>query len=293
MVALSSVIALDALLALIRVVRNSSEYSHIALVLPGSLTLIYLKRGAIFSKLNLGRPGLRSGIAPIVVLAALVLLRRIASLTVDQQLSASVFLLVSFWIAAFYACFGSTAARRALFPLTFLYFLVPWPKALTEMTIVALQHTSADLVAWMFNLAEIPTLRQGQTFLLVNQQIEVAKECSGIRSSIALLMTGLLFGHLFLRSLWSKAVLLALIPPLAVFKNGLRITTLSILGTYVDPGFLNGPLHHQGGIVFFALALGTLIACLSLLRRFEQMFFPSGPAEIGLCTFLFLIAWCL
>ena len=55
-----------------------------------------------------------------------------------------------------------------------------------------------------------------------------------------------------------------------VVKNGLRIVTLSILANYVDPGFLYGRLHREGGIVFFLLALGLLLPVYKLLKRGED-----------------------
>jgi len=53
-------------------------------------------------------------------------------------------------------------------------------------------------------------------------------------------------------------------------KNGIRIVTLSLLSIYVDPSFLTGNLHHQGGILFFLLALGILLPLLWLLQQHER-----------------------
>ena len=102
--------------------------------------------------------------------------------------------------------------------------------------------------------------------------IEIAKECSGIRSSVALVITSLLAGHLFLRSSWKKAVLTLTTVPLLIVKNGIRIVTLSLLSIYVDPGFLTGGLHRDGGILFFFLALALLTPVLWLLQKSE----PTG-----------------
>jgi len=191
------------------------------------------------------------------------------SVAPEYSLTASAFLLVTFWIGGFCACFGLGAGRKALFPLLFLYLSVPIPEPLMARVVVALQHASADAASAFYGIAGVPVMRFGQVFVLSNQRIEVAAECSGIRSSIALFITGLLFSHLFLRRNWSKVLLIAGIVPLAVFKNGLRIFTLSVLANYVDPRFLTGPLHHNGGVFFFSVALGVLVLLLLALRRFE------------------------
>ena len=85
--------------------------------------------------------------------------------------------------------------------------------------------------------------------------IEIADECSGIRSSLALVMTVLLAGHMFLTSAWKKALLALAVIPLTIVKNGIRIVSLTLLAVHVNPSFLTGQLHHEGGIVFFVLAL--------------------------------------
>jgi exosortase len=107
--------------------------------------------------------------------------------------------------------------------------------------------------------------------------IEVAQECSGIRSSLVLLGVSLVASHWFLRSAWTKAILILVTVPLAIAKNGMRIVTLSLLSVYVDPGFLTGRLHHQGGIVFFSVALVLLVSMLLVLKRSEG----EGPGILS------------
>src|SRR5207244_11592806 len=118
------------------------------------------------------------------------------------------------------------------------------------------------------------------SFALPGVTIEVAKECSGIRSSLALLVTSLLAGHLFLRSGWRKSVLVLAILPLLVVKNGIRIVTLSLLSIYVDPGFLTGSLHHEGGIIFFLLALILLAPVLWFLQRLKRTRSEEHTSEL-------------
>src|SRR5205814_1690321 len=131
----------------------------------------------------------------------------------------------------------------------------------------------------VFKLLPLPVVREGVTFTLADLQIEVARECSGIRSSIALLITGLLASHLWLRRWRSKAVVWLLIYPLAVFKNGLRIVTLCLLTLYVDEGFITGDLHTRGGSIFFGIALAILLPALLVLRKLE-----TGRVRSGRCN---------
>jgi exosortase/archaeosortase family protein len=57
---------------------------------------------------------------------------------------------------------------------------------------------------------------------------------------------------------------------IAMFKNSIRIVTLSLLGNYVDPVILTSSLHREGGTPFFVLALLLLAPILFLLRRSEK-----------------------
>jgi exosortase/archaeosortase family protein len=92
-----------------------------------------------------------------------------------------------------------------------------------------------------------------------------------------LVVTTMVFAHLFLRSWWRKVLLVAAAIPLSVAKNGLRIFTIAELGTRVDPGFLDGKLHHNGGILFFGIAVVAVGALLWVLRRTELQASSAHP----------------
>jgi exosortase len=178
--------------------------------------------------------------------------------------------LLCMWIGGFALTFGSHGLRSAAFPLAFLIFLVPPPGPLLQSVIGKLQHASVELTYWGFRLTNTPVYREGITFTLPNLNIEVARECSSIRSSISLLLTTIIAVHLFLKSKLNKVLLIALVVPIAVFKNAMRIVILSLLAIYVDRSFIDGKLHHRGGFVFFLLALSLVFGLMSLLRRFEE-----------------------
>jgi hypothetical protein len=54
-----------------------------------------------------------------------------------------------------------------------------------------------------------------------------------------------------------------------MFKNGIRIITLSLLGNYVDPRILSSSLHKEGGLPFFILGLALMAPILFFLRKTE------------------------
>jgi exosortase len=169
--------------------------------------------------------------------------------------------------AGFAFLFGRTALHNARFSLLFLLLAAPLPAPVLLQVVHFLQKGSAEIAAALFHLTGVPYAREGMIFDFGNLSIVVAEECSGIRSSIAILILALLAGHFYLRSFWKQAIFVASAIFVMILKNGIRIATLTLLALFVNPSFLFGRLHHQGGIVFFLLGLLAMFPVLTLLRR--------------------------
>jgi exosortase len=122
-------------------------------------------------------------------------------------------------------------------------------------------------VSLLFTMLGMPVTRDGYVFHLPQFSIEVAKECSGIRSSIALIITGAIAGKLFLLSGWQRVLLAISLIPIAILKNAIRIVSLSVIGAFFDERIFEGDLHRKGGIVFFVIALFLVWAVIASLRR--------------------------
>jgi exosortase len=189
---------------------------------------------------------------------------------IDVQLSIEMLSIVIWWIGSFVLCFGSHVARLFLFPLCFLFWLVPIPAPLLEKIVAIWQHGSAISASLLFSALGIPNTQNGIMLSIPGLNLEVAQECSSLRSSLMLIVTSMVLAQLFLQSFWRKTVVVLAAIPLSIAKNGVRIFTISMLGTRVDPGFLHGNLHRHGGIVFFLLALGVVVLLLWLLNRSEN-----------------------
>jgi exosortase len=249
---------------------NKSEYySHIALIPLVSIYLIFQKRKEIFAKQNYS---FFRGILLLSIGVILYLVGRIIGIQLEKNDYASLIMLsvVIFINGAFILFYGLQAFRAALFPLLFLIFVIPIPAVLMDHIIYFLQVGSTEFTNLLFMISGVPFVRDGFAFNLPNVSIEVAKQCSGIRSGLALFITALLAGHLFLKSNWRKFILVLCSIPIAMFKNGIRIVTLSLLGNYVDPRILSSSLHKDGGIPFFILGLLVMAPILFFLRKTEK-----------------------
>lgn len=251
--------------------------SHILLIPLVSAYLLYTERARIF---RTTRYSIIPGLTLILVGIALYWFAAKGYLPLEGNgwLSAAALSIVLMWGGGFLACYGQEATRAAAFPLLFLLFMVPIPDAMLERTIHLLQEGSTNVACLLFKAVGVPVLREGFVLTLPGLRIEVAKECSGIRSSMALFITCLLAGHLFLRTKWRVALFALISLPMAIIKNGIRIATLTLLSIYVNPSFLTGNLHHEGGFVFFLLALGLLAPIFLMLEKSERRREPQNPA---------------
>jgi exosortase len=178
--------------------------------------------------------------------------------------------LILLFFAGFAAIFGGAAAKQTWFPFAFAAFAIPLPQSLLDHVISTLQWGSAGVADIVFQLTGLPVLREGLVFRMPSFAIEVASECSGIRSSIALLILAVLIVHFSFTRFWKKAVFVFAGLLMMLIKNGVRIATLTLLAQYVNRSFLFGSLHHEGGVVFFLLALALLLPLYWLLRRGER-----------------------
>ena len=115
-------------------------------------------------------------------------------------------------------------------------------------------------------------------------RIEIAKECSGINSSIALLIIMLLVAYEICHSNWRRIALVIVVIPLSIIKNAIRIVTLTMLATHVDPSFLTGRLHHEGGFVFYLISLALVYPIWKLLQKTEKVRATSSVAPQEVLT---------
>jgi exosortase len=255
--------------ALFDLARSNDSASHVVVAPFVTLALVYQSRTVIFSSVRCAWfAGLGIIVAGLALVSLAVSLSQLPS-PAGSSLTAAVAALVILYVGGFVMFYGRDAFGAALFPLLFLGFMIPIPQVVLDRAIYFLQAGSAEMVAGLFTLTGTPHLREGFTFNLPTLAIEIAEECSGIRSSIALLFTSLLAGHMFLNDAWKKAVVVAAIVPIAIVKNGIRIVSLSLLAIHVDPDFLVGRLHHDGGVVFFLVGLVILAFVLTFLRNLK------------------------
>jgi exosortase C (VPDSG-CTERM-specific) len=260
------------LVGLVRYSFTSDLNSHVILIPCISAYLIWLRRGKALPVIS-SSPAL--AVIPLALgLAGLEGLwgpaRVSEGFSPEDHFALTTFCYLCFLWAGALAILGGTFLRRFLFEASFLIFAVPMPAWLRHGMEVFFQYASADAAALLFGMTGSTVFREGLVFHLPGIVIQVAEECSGIRSSYVLFITSLLAGEMFLRSPWKRAVLAIFVIPLGILRNGFRIFTIGMLCVHVDPSMIDSPIHHRGGPVFFVISLIPLFALLLWMRRRER-----------------------
>jgi len=195
--------------------------------------------------------------------------RFFASPSPNDHLALTILAFVSFVAAGGFVFLGKTWMRELWFPFAFLIFLVPLPDQLVFWLETASKLASADAANLFFNISGTPLVRDGTVFQLPGIVIEVAQECSGIRSSLVLFITSLLVAHLFLKTAWRRIALVAFVIPLGILRNGFRILVIGLLCVHYGPQMIHSVIHRKGGPLFFVLSLIPLFLLLWWLHRGE------------------------
>jgi exosortase len=268
LVGISLLVGWRALAGTFALASSDVQYTYLFLIIPVSAALIFMEWRSLGRVVTLSVHG-GSVLLAIAVLTSCLALVKSAGFSSDLRLSIRMLALALWWIGTFVLCFGPRAARSVLFPLCFVFGLVPLPQNAVDAIVTMLQYGSAWAAYVLFSICGVPVVRDGLLLTIPGLTLQIAEACSSIRSSSMLLVTAMVLAQLLLRSPWRKALVIVLAVPLSVAKNGLRIFTIAILGTRVDPGYLTGKLHHEGGSIFFAVVLLMVFALLWFLRRGE------------------------
>lgn len=259
---------------LIELATSSDLYSHTILIPFVSLYLTWETARAI--DIPNSRPARLWSIFPLSLGA----LSLIVFFTTDFQssgqdaiedyLAYSIFAYVCFIIACCFFSLGKETVRTLIFPILFLLFLVPFPSAVREGIQSFFQHTSAELSYWFIKTSGVPIFREGLIFNMPTIVMEVAPQCSGLRSSLVLFIVSMIASFLFLKSPVKRSIFVFLVIPIGILRNAIRILILALQCYHIGPEEIHGWFHRQGGQPLFAVTLIPLFATLYFFWKSEK-----------------------
>ena len=260
------------LLTLIKYVASSQLHSYILLIPFVSAYLLYIRRDQLPKKYSVDLPlaivSLAIGLGILIFTYWLDFAGRAPG--INDRLTLLTISFLCCLAAGGFFFLGRTWMRAAAFPLAYLSFMIPMPDTMAEALEQASSIASAEMANILFHISGMTFLRAGQIFQLPNITLEVGQECSGIRSSLVLFITSILAANLFLKTTWRRFVLVAIVIPLGILRNGFRIFVIGLLCVHVGPQMIHSLIHRRGGPLFFVISLVPLLLVLWLLRKGEE-----------------------
>ena len=164
---------------------------------------------------------------------------------------------------------GRRVLRILAFPLGFLLLMIPLPGLIYNQITFPLQLMASRFAAASLSLLQVPVLREGNLLVLPNYTLEVVDACSGIRSLMSLAALAIGYGYVAERRMGIRVALAALMLPIAVISNGLRIVGTGVL-TYVSGRpVAEGFFHFFSGWLIFLTATAMMLLSHWSLRGFS------------------------
>jgi exosortase len=173
---------------------------------------------------------------------------------------------------------GREWLRKIFFPFFLFVFLVPFSTVIEPVTF-PLRLIAAKIVELICHgVLAIDVLREGTELKDPANQYhyEVAAACSGIRSFVAIGLMATVGAFVYFKQWWRRGVLFALVIPLALAGNILRLLTIILAADF--GGQSAGNFVHEGGPGGMISLLPYVPAIFGLMyagRRLEE----TKPAE--------------
>ena len=259
---------LDVARAMVTIWNRSETFAHGFLVAPASVWLAWGMRNAL--KRTAATP-FWPGLILVVLSGAGWLVAESAGVASVAQLA-----LVMVLVSAIVTIGGWRVALVAAFPLAFLFFAVP----IGEFMVPWLMDRTADFTVAALRATGIPVFREGNFFVIPSGSWSVVEACSGIRYLIASLVGGALFAHLFYRTWWRKAAVLAASIIVPLIANWLRAYMIVMIG-HLSGNTLAVDIDHLiYGWVFFGLVMFLFFWVASFWREDGQAAPTPPPSRL-------------
>ncbi len=227
---------------------NSSTFNHCLLIIPILWWLVDQRKS------ELAKLDPNAWAAPLLWIAAAsfgwllgdaagVALERHAGLVMLLQGSAALLL-------------GPAVTRGLLFPLFYMFFLVPFG----EEFVPALQTITAEMCMWLLGLTGIPAHIDGIYIATPTALFRVAEACSGVKFLVAMVALGALVSNLCFKSWPRRIAFMAACIAIPIMANGLRAFVTIYIAHHGNLDFAASFDHVVFGWVFFGIVIALVMA---------------------------------
>lgn len=173
------------------------------------------------------------------------------------------------FVALLLRIYGFAQVRRWIFPLFYLAFVIPIPGWIIDRMTAPLQILVSTQAANLTAMLGYPVSRQGVVLEVAQYELFVEQACAGMNSLVGLTAVSLFYIYMMRQASWRYALLLvALILPIAVLVNIIRVLVLILITYHYGNEAAQGFLHGTTGMVLFGLALMMIFGIDMILARF-------------------------
>ena len=156
---------------------------------------------------------------------------------------------------------GLPAMLRNWFPFFYLGFVIPPPGWFIDAVTIQLKEWVSFAATHILQFFGVPITQEGVTMQVAQYQLLVEDACSGMNSLVGLIAISLFYIYLVRKASWRYSVfLVALVIPIAILANIIRIIVLVLLTYFFGDGVAQGFLHNIAGLFLFATALSLVFA---------------------------------
>ena len=238
--------------------RDDANYQHGFLVPLLSAFLVWRRRAAL-SRITprgtwLGLPVLLAGIGTLLV----------GDIGAENFLMRSSLLVILAGLILLHL--GKQMFRGVLFPLAYLFFMIPLPAILLYAVTFPLQNVAARQAAWVLDFLGIPVLLDGNVIQLTQISLGVTEACSGIRSLISLIAGAVAWAYVMLPTGWVTVLFVACALPITVFANAGRVVATGLIGQWFGVEYASGFFHEFAGWVVYLFAFACLMGVHGLIQ---------------------------
>jgi len=160
---------------------------------------------------------------------------------------------------------GRKTAQLCLFPIAYLFFMIPVPYPFYKALSLKLRLLDSMVAASWSSFLGVPVYIEGYFLHLPHITLEVADACSGILSIFALMAIGIFYTYIFPTKVWKKVLMLVFLIPIAILSNVVRIVSIAVLIYYSGDWILHSTFHKFNGTFNFLLGLTALILISNIL----------------------------
>ena len=162
---------------------------------------------------------------------------------------------------------GPRVTRHMWPAIAYLVFMVPLPYLMVKTAMTQSRLFEAETTARMLRWLGVPVLQQGVMLRLPALTLEIAEDCSSVRTVAALVALGAAYAQIGPRAPWVRVALTLSAAPLGVAANIVRLVLTGLGAYHLGPVALESIFHQFSGTTVFLATVVLLVALDRLLVR--------------------------